>query len=84
MINMNKKIFVNGALLDETFLKENILEAQGLKWNKKNGSQLPAEHLHCLICTISITKEYDHYQSGNLVICEHCFSNYLDSKSDDL
>ena len=75
-----KWIEVNGAKIEENFLKENISEAKQYSWIPL---KYPADkgHAHCLICNISIPTngvlKDKSYQSSGGWLCQFCYEEFI-------
>ncbi len=72
------QVLVNGALMDQSYFAENLVEAKSLPWTRFHGDT-SSEHRHCLVCTkpISLLPLEECYRSGHRYLCAYCRSHYV-------
>jgi len=66
-------IWHNGALIERTFLEENIAEAREYGWVRSHWHS-EDDHAHCLVCMRAIGAEGEtYYRFMGASLCEFCF-----------
>lgn len=78
---MGRKIEVNGSMIDEEYLNENIAEAKGQNDWLEMSWEVSHEHTHCMVCTKPIPENEEvnekYHRSKNRVMCDFCFSKFM-------
>ena len=78
---MTNKVLINGALMDQKFFDDNVIEARSVMWQEVDCLNIK-NHAHCIVCTIALPTQNKGtvYRAGDRWLCSHCFSHYINVK----
>lgn len=71
-------VFVNGALIDQSYLEENVKEAREYAW-KKSVLVEGMSHAHCIICSVPLPDDrWDYfYRAKDVYLCPSCYVEFV-------
>ena len=79
---MSKWVEVNGAMIEESYLEQNIREAKNYSWVAADSPDLEG-HVHCMVCNIPIgpkpSKSQTFYRASHASLCSYCYEHFVKS-----